>query len=74
VHLRRMYRLLLGGVLHRYLLGLVSLFKSFYFLVDLPSRCSIFEKEMLKSPTIIVELFTSPFLSLLASCILVLCH
>ena len=54
--------------------GWFIVFLVFYFLVELLSRCSIFEKGILESPAIIVELFISPFLSVFASCILVVCH
>ena len=54
--------------------GWFIVFLVFYFLVELLSRCSIFEKGILASPAIIVELFISPFLSVFASCILVVCH
>lgn len=77
MHLRRMrVLLLLGGVFCRCLLDLVgySVVHIFCCLVDLLPSCStILESGVLTSPTVVVELSVSPFLSVFALCTLGFC-
>ena len=77
MHLRRMYILFWGRVFCLCLLDLSCLLcysSLLYFLGYLLSGYSVFENEVLKSSTVIVELFIASVLSIFASYILMVCH